>query len=319
MSKLAGFSLSFCLQAMTLVAEAATVQLPAPPENQAVVSVERSQAAILVNAETIYQTPDRVSYFVQTPFRHQSATRAEIYGDLLDSKRIEIGSEGEKQRPWRGIGLYQNALLLLDGVVLEVIAYSLKSNAFLSRHSIMWDQLKPPRDRGGEAGKPETLQFRKKFASAMAKADEVKLVGMSAVPEKWKETKEAEFFVASRLRDFPILNMACTDDDPARCRIRRGCMVEGASDMVPEDIVGFGVSESKKMVVIGDRKKHLLHVFKYVSCLHVPKVGEILLPKEVFQISNIHIDSEDRVWVTTIRPDNFHNATAFWWKLPELH
>jgi hypothetical protein len=310
--------LAMALSVPGVVYAKTSIQLPAPTENQAVVSVERSQAAILLNGEAIYQTPDRVSYFVQTPFRAEATTRAEIYGDMLDSKRIEVGAEGEKLRPWRGMGTYQNVLLLLDGFALEMIAYSFKSNAFLSRHSIMWDQLKPPRDRGGEAGNPEIQLFRSKFVSAMSKSDEIKFVGMSAVPQKWKETDAAEFFVASRLKDFAVLTMACTDDDPARCRIRRGCMLEGASSLVAEDIAGIGVSEARKLVMIGDRKKHLLHVFRYESCLHMPKIGEIALPKEVFQMSNLHIDAADRLWVTTIRPDNYHNATAFWWQLPEI-
>jgi hypothetical protein len=205
--------------------------------------------------------------------------------------------------------------MLLDGVTLEVIGYSLKNQAFMSRHSIVWDSVRPPRDRGGEAGAPETRQFRRKFYDAMSKADESKFVGIAAVPDKWRESADYEYFVATRVRDFPLLILRCTKDDPSRCRVHRSCFVSGLKVTSPGDVAGVGVVESKRVVLIGDRKLHGAHVLRYDSCLSVRKQGEVHFPKRVFEISNIHVDAADRLWATSIRPDDYFNATGFYWDI----
>jgi hypothetical protein len=149
----------------------------------------------------------------------------------------------------------------------------------------------------------------------MGKADESKFVGVTAVPDKWKESADFEYFVATRVPGFPLLTMSCTRDDASRCRIRRACFVEGLKLSSVDDIVGVGVYEPKRLILLGDRKLHGAHVLKFNSCLDVRKSDEIKLPKRVFEISNIHVDGNGRLWVTTIRPDDYFNATTFYWEV----
>lgn len=294
---------------------ASALDLPDPTDLQSVVAIERAQAGVLIDRDIIYQFPDRKSFFITTPFNGSGKTREEVFGDMVQSKRVEIGAEGEKERPWRGAAFAGDVLLFLDGIGLEIVAYSLKSNAFLSRHSIVWDTLRPPRDRGGEAGTPETAQFRAKFSKAMSKAHDTKFIGMSAVPEEWRESGDFEYFVSTRIAGFPLITLRCTRDDPSRCRVSRGCFVEGLKLQSSDNVVGVGVFESTKLIVVGDRGIHGAHVLKFDSCLSVRKVDEIKFPKRVFELSNIHADTAGRLWVTSIRPDDYNNATTFYWDI----
>jgi len=290
--------------------------LPPLAELNSLETIERTISGVTVDRGTIYQFIEGKEYFITSPFKPEGKNREEVFGPMTASERVKIGAEGEKARPWRGAVVHGDVLLLLDGVGLEVVTYSLKNKAHFSRHSIVWDTLRPPVDRGGEATAKERESFRAKFKSAMVKAGEMKFVGLAKVhPSKW-ESKSPELWVATAAAGFPIVRMSCTEEDIARCRIIRACYVEGDKDLSPTSISGIGATPDGKYVWVLDRKQRKLRRFTANSCFHMQHDKDVDLNEKLFEPTNIHIDDGDRLWISTIRQDDYYNSSVTWWPVP---
>jgi hypothetical protein len=308
--------IAFLLASIWWSPSAMASSLPPLIELHSLETVERTISGTVVDRDVIYQFIEGKEYFISTPFKADGKTREEIFGPMTASERVKIGAEGEKARPWRGAAVHGEVLMLLDGVGLEIVTYSLKNKAYFSRHSIVWDTLRPPVDRGGEATLKEREAFRAKFKSAMSKAGEMKFVGMTKVhPSKW-ESKSPEFWIATRAAEFPLLRMSCTEDDVARCRIIRACYTEGDKDLAADSISGVGTTADGKYVWVLDRMKRKLRRFTAGSCFHMQHDKEMDLTEKLFEPSNIHIDESDRLWITTIRQDDYYNSSLTWWPVP---
>jgi len=66
-------------------------------------------------------------------------------------------------------------------------------------------------------------------------------------------------------------------------------------------------------VLIGDRAKNRILLYRANSCFHMPYAGEIHLPEKISGLAGLSVDAEDRLWISTVKMDNYHNASVYTW------
>jgi hypothetical protein len=204
---------------------------------------------------------------------------------------------------------------MLDSLDSRVIAVEAMSGFFVSQRNIVLDKLRPPKDSRGEPTKLEVAAYRRQFMSAFGHPEDhrVRLAGLAPLPPSWREGEAHQYLLASRLPGFPLMTLQCDEGSLTQCFVARGCFVEGLADMELDSIAGIATSVKRRLILVGDRKKALLHVFRFNSCHHIVHAGDISLPERLKEIANLSIDDADRLWITTMRPDDFQNANVFLW------
>lgn len=306
-----------CLHPTEVVAKGksqAVQDLKFPDEAESVETIEPSVFGIDVIKDAILSIVDTRAFIIKTPLKGLTGKRVENFGEITDSKRMEL-KLAQSEVHWRGISSADGKVLLLDGHNLSVTTVSPDLSGVLSFHGIVWDKIKPPRDKGGEPTRVETERLRKAFKNAMNSAPLPKLVGMAPVSADWAQGSEKEFhyLVATRITGFPLVAMACTADDPSRCRLTRACFVED-KQLGATDVIGIGVLQKEKIVVLGNHKNHELRKYRFNSCFHIVPKGRVFLPAKMKPATSLTIDSESRLWVASIRPDDYLNASIYTWK-----
>lgn len=202
--------------------------------------------------------------------------------------------------------------LIFNGTDNEVFFYS-PQNGLISRHSIPYDLIRPPSDRGGEAPEWEISDLRHKFKRNFTQQGYDKFTGMTPVPKKWMKASKDLYFVSSRIKDFPILILACNPVNPSQCSFFRACMVEGVN-LNGALIAGITTLVNSRLILLGRKDTHGIDIFRYHSCLHITKRSSLGLPKQLKDLSNIVVDKKMRLWVSTLRPDDYFNASIFSWE-----
>lgn len=285
-----------------------------PQKFQSLVALERIPSGIVVGGGSVFIFFEQNSVFSMTPFKGLvgKKTREERFGQITDSKRIKLPSILKGSTLVGGV-VHNNLLLMLDGVNFRSVVYEYKSGQINSVRSIPWDLIKPARDRGGEPTTPEISKLRKKFYRNVMKTLGLKFSGISKAPESWFPGKRLYFLLASRVPEFPLVAMSCLKDNPSVCQMDRSCFLEGAKGLLPKGISGIAVRKKTREVFIGDRLNHKILKFRFKSCFHVQKTGELILPAKIKELSTITIDEKDRLWVVTQKPDDYFNASVFVW------
>lgn len=293
-------------------------ELALAPEERTLETLSRGLAAVGVAAGQFVALSSESGAERQAivgTFDPSGKTRVATFGKLTDQTRREIFKDGEVpyQLDWRAVDLTTTRPLFLDGESLTLHEADPKTFASIMRRSIPWDLAKPPRDTGGEPTTPETELLRGQFKAAFRATLGVKAAGMAPVPPSWGSAKKRNYLMALRVKGFPLALVECDPDESSSCILTRHCRVEGAGDLAPEAIAGVGVRAKDRVVVLGDAKGHRLVYFKFHSCLHVSRRGERGIPGEIKDLSNVMVDADARLWLTTKRPDDYQNASLFYW------
>jgi hypothetical protein len=286
--------------------------LPFPEPTQALETLQRAVTAVGVDGDRLIIMPREGAFAIVTPFRPGATTREGVFGKITDSTRQEIAKD-EGPFAWTGVILRPNRVMFLDGANLALIESDPKSFKEIVRRSIPWDTLVPPRDRGGEATRPETAALRAAFKRAFVATPGLKLAGMAPLPDAWKTGKKKHYLAATRIKGYPLLMIECDPEDSSSCVVSRQCYLEGATDLLPEAVAGIAIDEKKRLVWIGDRKRMKLAGFMFHSCYHVTRRGDVTLPDRLKTLTNIAIDAERRLFLTTEIPDDYHNSSLFYW------
>lgn len=300
----------------------ASQELPLPPPERSLETVSRGLAAAAVKGGRFVALGDggqaaRVA--IDGKFDPSGKTREQIFGKLTDQVRREIFGDKDANGSappsfaWRAVDLESVRPLYLDGESLTIHEADPKTLASVMRRSIPWDLAKPPRDRGGEPTTPETNELRDKFKRAFRSTLGLKAAGMAPIPEAWGTSGKRQYLVALRVKGFPLALMECDKEEASSCMLTRHCRVEGAKELAPASISGIAVRPSDRLVLIGDAARHRLVAFKFHSCFSVTRTRELLLPGKLKDLSNVSIDQEGRLWMTTRRPDDYQNASLFYW------
>ena len=295
-------------------------------------AVTRGVGALTLIGETLV-TVDRASdRFLLTPFSlakglvdptagssggaTQAAASSEETSVFGDSESRPFAKEVAGERRFMAVAPFvRSTLLFLESADARIIAVENPSGFFVSQRAIVLDKLKPAADPRGEPTTLEVATFRQRFMHAFGHINDgtIKLAGMAELPPKWRGGDAHQFLVASRIPGFLLMTMHCIEADLSQCRIVRGCFAEGIGDLLPEAVAGVALSSARRLVLIGDRLRHRLVVFRFDSCHDVVRVAEIALPIELKELGSVAIDTDDRLWVSTLSADDYKNANVFMW------
>lgn len=285
--------------------------LPLPTDLASVPTVASNITALSVAEDKIFVFAKGQTFGFTVPFKPVRKVQAKRFGLITDQKRFELGGSVAPTI----IGAFSTGLhriATIDGTSLMIQSIETEKFTRLAQHSLVWDLLRPAKDRHGEPTQIETAALRKDFARAFAATSEKKLSGMAILDSS--PTKASHFLVATHLKGYPLVDMTCTTDEATRCQLDRACFVEGAGDLMPEDIRGVGYDAQSKTVFVGDGKLNAIRTFAYHSCFHIAAKQIYLLPAELSPITTVHVDADHRVWIGTERADDYKNASLFFWE-----
>lgn len=321
-------------------------ELPFPPEAHSLETLERSVTAVYAGADRLLVLPFRKNFGLFVPFRaaelHAKSasasahakgqvsspiTRASVFGQLTDGQRLPILADQDLAPDWRGVDeilpeatdahLHPAAKLLLVGgedfMLVEADASTLKE---ITRRVVPRDLIKPARDPRGEPTAPVIASLRRSFSKAWGATPGIRVAGLARIPISWKLGHDKRRYLAAlRVPKYPLVMVECDLVEPSSCLIARHCNLEGAADLEPISISGIGLSQQdgKRLAVIGDARQHRLHIFNFQSCYHVPRIATLKLPARLRPPTNIHVDQSNGLWITTRRPDDYLNASLYFW------
>mgnify|MGYP005663161293 FL=1 len=157
----------------------------------------------------------------------------------------------------------------------------------------------------------EITQLRKKFYKRMKQTKGIVFSGWAM----WKKQKtKRQFIVATHIKKFPILQMSCSLEKPSSCQIERKCNTSFPKGFDRASIRGIIYSKAANEFLIGDTKSHRILRFSAGSCWRFSYKGSIELPKKIEGLNNIFLDEDENLWVATNKPDNYYNASVYFWK-----
>jgi hypothetical protein len=278
----------------------------------------------------LWMTSGRKDVVLRAPFYGvDKKTREEAFGKITDMRRFDLPHGASRMvgggASWRGVIFSPTTaeakakLLLFDGDGLAFAVFDTQTVQPLFAHSLIWDMLRPPADRGGEGTAVETAKLRAKLKKMVQKT-RLKVTGIVPLPPEVNPEKslgKTTMALATRIPGFPLMLAECDTKNLSQCVLTRQCYLEGAPDLPADAVSGIAVSAARKLIIIGDRKAGRLLGFKISSCYNVQRVAEWFLPDRIKKLSNIYIDSEDRLWLTSSEPDNYLNASVYVWKALE--
>jgi len=290
--------------------------LSEPVHAQSLETIERKIFAVGRSPHGLMLSPERDSFFITAPFNPAGTNRESTFGKMTDSKRVNVGEKSEIN-DWRAFFPLENRVLAFEGRVLMLLELDSTTFNEIVRRPIQWDTIRPPRDRGGEATTIETTQFRAQFKKAMNATKGLKASGLAPIPKTWLNNGKMNYFMLSRLERFPFLLLECDVQTPSQCVITRGCNVSRKFKTKVADLRGIAISEHRKQILVGDPVGNQLHSFKFNSCYSITHTNSRALPKRMKPLSNLTIDSDDKLFVTTEDPDDYLNASLYFWNKSE--
>lgn len=274
-------------------------------------SIETFIYSVIRKDNTLFLTTKDADFFIRTPFYGLRDSSYKIFGGYLDSKRIIIPKALGKLR-WHSSFIIENKIGFMDGINLQVYYFGVKDNQFIVKKELIWDMIKPPKDRIGEPTQIEINKHRSNFKKHFIKTVGVKIVGISHL--EWLDTTNTNYFIfVSSISGYPFLLGYC-DKMSLSCVIDRFCYVNKFIFKKDGRYRGVGIDTKNQTLIIGDFKDHKLHKFKFNSCLNISYVDSISLPSKIKEISSVYVDQDDNLWVSSIAADNYTNSSVFCWE-----
>lgn len=279
-----------------------------PAEERSVETPDVKISGIASDDKRLFFVVSDRPHVIATPFSGLKPSRDESFGVLIASTRHNIADQPPLTM-WQGIVYESGRLLLLDGQGLRLQSLNATDFGQVARRSIAWDLIKPAADAKGEPTRIETDQLRAKFRREYQKAGEVKLSGLA----NFSSGKTQKYLVGTRIAGFPVVMLSCSGEDGSMCYLERACDIPRIADMLPSSVAGVAYSKKRKMLIIGDKAKHRLHMFRFDSCFSVKRKSSVELPAKIKSLSNVYVDADDRLWVTSSSADDYLNASAYVW------
>lgn len=308
------FISGFCLMSLAQTAAfggVVPVYLPEPSQGQTLEVLSRGALGVLKTDQQVIVLPKAALFGTVTTFAPQGKNRDQVFGTLLTFGKPVLMSENDKDR-WTNLFEIDQNYVAFDRQGFSWTVLDPKFKEIL-RRSIPRDLIRPPRDRGGEPTKPEIQSFRQAFNKEWNQTIPYKSSGIASAFSKATGTTAARsYFVALSLPKFPLALMECQKDEPSQCSLTRECYLEGAR--IPAAArAGVAVSEKRGLMIFGNRQEGTLLGYTFHSCFHSVHSHTWVLPKPLKRLTNLMIDAEERLWVTTEEPDDFHNASVYYW------
>ncbi|MCB9228842.1 MAG: hypothetical protein H6618_04450 [Deltaproteobacteria bacterium] len=281
--------------------------LSLPGKDDSLMLVRESVNSMSLSGDRLFFVPVQNSLVVERNLvRNASDQNPFEFSKVHELAGLKQGSD------WL-IQVISDGFLLLNSRTLEMHYYS-SDFILVSRRTLWYDKIRPPADMRGEAPESEVQSFRKRFVRGFNQLKRgSRFSGISPVPLAWESAESGQlYFLLTRIPEFPITLLKCQKEDPAQCFVYRGCFVSGFS-AVSENLSGIVANASERELLVGLSDKNGLAKLKYNSCYHIVYDSMMRLPERIRDISDIDIDRQNHLFISTRRKDDYFNASLFRW------
>lgn len=292
--------------------EPSRTMLVAPTESTSLETLSRGARGMMLHENKLWVIPKNHTHATLANFDPRGQTRDKVFGTFESLQKPMLMNERDKDL-WVHLRRTEAGnYLAFDGRNFAWIEMDPDQKEIL-RRSVAWDLVRPPRDRGGEATQGEIREFRRRFSLNWQTTLGHKASGVAKAVDRWVGAgKKNTFLVSLRVREFPLVLMECDPNDPSQCQLTRGCFVEG-TPIEPSALTGIAVSHHRNLVLMGDSRGGVIRGYRFHSCFHVTHEKTWVLPATLKKLSNISVDEDDRLWVSTEDPDDYLNGSVFYW------
>ena len=208
--------------------------------------------------------------------------------------------------------------------------------------------VRPAADQRGEPSALEVERTRKALHYQFLKDGPVRFTGIAPWPRAWSKDIVGRtggagklYALAGSMQGFELTILQCPNPSEGTlsgsklsglmlsesklsgsvppeplsepCNVVRQCFLENSPSQLFRSISGIAISPKRRLIILGDSQGHRLLFVRYHSCFHMPVVRTVALPSELKSLTNIAIDHEDNLWVSTAKADDYHNASLFRW------
>lgn len=267
---------------------------------------------LFVDAHSIIMIPDQKLQLVRSPFVPLGKTNQERFGKLTESIKHDL-SKGSTSGPWDSVNVNGRGILLLNGNLLRFSKVG-HDGSFDTESDIIYDSILPAADSRGEPPSFEIKRVRANFLNQMRKRERQALLGLRLIPNTWQPAKGNLYLALTSLRDFPLVQLSCSNQDASDCKITRTCNIEGLHGQLAYPLSGLALHPEKREILIADQGGQRIHILNYHSCFHSTYKGSLNLPKRLRTLSGVFIDGENRLWISTLGRDDYFNASIFYWE-----
>lgn len=283
------------------------------------ISIEEKVYGLHRFGDRVWSVPRRGNFFISSHYNPDGKDYRDAFlmGDRSTalSERIELPGNQKNKGTWRGPIHLSNHILFIDADNLRMFGYNLEKKSFSLSGDLIIDRLMPPPDSRGRATRTEVKEVRARLLREFNGYKNVYsiIAGLSQFDESGKQG--GRFLISTRLPSFPLAVSACEQGRKIFCSIKTTCYVSEAkaTKVNPMDRAGLAYSRKRGYVLIGSKKHRKIYVYRYKSCFDVGYVKSIAVPKQVREISSLHVDEDDALWVASSEPDPYTFGSVFKW------
>lgn len=310
----------FCMFLMAHAVYGAERVLKMPSKSSSVETVEREILDMHPHEGVLMVLTGETHTPVRLQFNPAGKTREAMFGTLSDAKRL-IPPE-EDMRSYSLVQSVPGGVLLFDDTDLSLTKID-EEGTRIGYRSLVWDRLRPPRDRGGEAPSFEVDALRAKFKKELSKRSQDRFIGMAEDSSKvFGASKGTRYLMGTNLPSFPVVSMECSGELATQCSLSRACFVDqkGYQGELSKGLALLPKKagrSSSNILAIGKPDGHRIDFYRVKSCFHISRVNSVILPPRLKRLSNLELDPEGGLWVSTEAPDDYNNASVYYWKYDE--
>ncbi len=283
------------------------------------ISLENGLYAVYRDKAEVVTSVRKANFYLLSTYDESAAEQDQGFGSLHTptdkSSRVPLANN-ETERRIRGILPVGPRLFFLDSFRRQFLLWHRDEKIWLRPADIVLDLIRPPSDPRGEPTRSEVAELRRSFVKAFTKVqqDNELFGGITALPTFWKDRDGSQFLLLLRVPGTPLMTVRCQGRTMNSCQAMRACFVHGLPSHLIEELYGLGVDPVRKELLIGSPYEQRIMRFKAPSCYHIAHLKDeedIALPDQLKDLSNLFIDSDRNLWLTTFRPDVYKSASLF--------
>lgn len=283
------------------------------------ISIEAGLYGLLRRGNELISLPKEGDFYIRSSYKPQAKESdlgfGSLHNPLEGSERVSLAA-GEKARRLRAAVELESYLLFLDSSKRQLLVWSEERKEWHLPAELVLDQIRPPRDQGGEPPDSEVQRARSRLQAEYraATGDPELLIGMTALPKKWRSGGEtSQFLLALRLPSSPLLTVRCEARHFGRCIAQRACFVKGLSRADLLEMQGVSLHEAANELWMGLPRQGKILRMSLSSCLSVKPKGTIDLGPELKHLSSLNFDGEGNLWATVSEPTAQLSGSLFRW------
>jgi hypothetical protein len=284
------------------------------------IALENGLYAIHREKDLVLSSGRSAKFYLKSQYDENAKEQDLGFGSLHTptdkSERVPF-PEKDSEKRIRGIVPLGPHWFFLDARQRQFAVWQKDQKIWLRPADIILDLVRPPRDPRGEPTRSEVAELRRSFTRSFNKVqlDNNELFGgLAALPSFWKDRDGSQFLMLLRVPGTPLMTVRCQGRNMNRCQAMRACFVHGLPGHLVKELYGLAVDPVRKELLMGSPGEHRIMRFKAPSCYHIAHLkdeDDIGLPEQLKDLSNIFVDSDRNLWLTTLRPDVYKSGSLF--------